>query len=91
MINKDTLIGQVSTNTGFTKKDIKVVLDSIFETIADYVKNGESVSITNFGKFEATKRASRVCQNPSTKERMVIPEMKIPHFKASTSFKELVK
>lgn len=91
MINRDGLITQVSAETGFTKKDIKVVLDSIFNAISKNIAKGEDVLITNFGKFEVVKRVARICQNPQTKERMVIPEMNIPHFKASTTLKELVK
>lgn len=91
MINRDALITQVSLNTGFTKKDIRVVLENIFETIADYVAQGEVVSITNFGKFETTTRAARKCVNPQTGEKMDIPEMIIPHFKPSVNLKELVK
>lgn len=91
MINKDTLITNVSTNTGFTKKDIKVVIDATFDAIANFIKDGEIVAITGFGKFGTTKRAARTGRNPQTGEPISIPEMTVPNFKASDNLKGLVK
>lgn len=91
MINKDALISQVSLETGFTKKDIKVVLDSIFNTITNLIKDGETVSITNFGKFGTTIRAARTGRNPQTGDSISIPAMTVPCFRASETLKGLVK
>lgn len=91
MANKDTIIDEVALKTGYTKKDIKVVLDSVFDTIMNLVRSGEPVNIFGFGKFDKTERAARTGVNPRTREPMQIDAVVVPKFYAGSVFKQLVK
>lgn len=91
MINKNELISQVAADTQFTKKDIKVVLDSILDCIATDLRNGEDVSFTNFGKFTTVKMSSREIKNPSNSKTITLEERHAPKFRPSTALKEFVK
>lgn len=91
MVNKDLLISKVSQKTGYTKGDIRVVVDTVFKTIIDEVSKNEQVSISGFGKFEAVERAARDGVNPRTGETMHIDAVTIPHFRAGSVFKEAVR
>lgn len=89
-MNKDNLVKVVSKDTGYTQKDVSVVIDSVFNNIMNIVKN-EPVNIVGFGKFEARNHAERKGVNPQTGEAMTIPAYVSPAFKAGTAFKTLVK
>lgn len=91
MVNKDLLISKVSKDTGYTKNDIRVVVDSIFSTIIKEVSNNEQVSISGFGKFESVVRAARDGVNPRTGESIHIDALNVPHFRAGSVFKEAVR
>lgn len=89
-MNKDGLIKTVAKNTGYTQKDIAVVVDSVFDTIMNVSKN-EEIGISGFGKFGTKIRAGRKGVNPRTGEPIDIASSCIPYFKAGSVFKNLVK
>lgn len=84
---------EVLANDGVkvTKKDMGVYVDTIFNVIADSVAAGDTVSVSGFGKFEVTERSAREGRNPATGEAIHIEASKSPKFKASSTFKNLVK
>ena len=66
------------------KKYVELVLDSIYDALAD----GDSVQLSGFGNFEIKTRAARKGVNPTTKEPIDIPESKTVSFKATKSLRE---
>lgn len=90
-MNKTELITKVAKETETTKKDAKVIVDAVFETIQEELSEGGDVSILGFGTFSVTERAARKGRNPQTGEEMDIPATKSPKFKAGKSLKEIVK
>lgn len=84
---------EVLANDGVkvTKKDMGVYVDTIFNVIADSVAAGDTVSVSGFGKFEVAERGPREGRNPATGEAIHIEASKSPKFKASSTFKNLVK
>lgn len=90
-MNKDDIIKTVTEKTdGFKKKDIAVIVDTVFDTIKNTLASGEKVSIAGFGSFTISERAARIGKNPQTSEEIMIPASKSPKFKASKTFKEIV-
>ncbi|MFZ2969879.1 MAG: HU family DNA-binding protein, partial [Minisyncoccia bacterium] len=52
----------------------------------------EKVAFTGFGTFSVSKRAARVGVNPQKPgEKIQIPAMTVPKFKAGKSLKDAVK
>lgn len=91
-MNKEILVKEVAEKIeGATKKDIKVVVDTIFETIKEAVASGDKVSVSGFGTFEVSERAARKGRNPQTGEEILIEASKSPKFKAAKAFKDAVK
>ena len=91
-MNKEILASEVTNKIeGSTKKDIKLVVETVFETIADALVAGENVSIPGFGTFEVADRAARKGRNPKTGEEITIEASKSPKFKASKALKDVVK
>lgn len=90
-MNKKELINVVTETAGLTKKDVAVVVDAVFDTIAEALKKGESVNISGHGKYEVRERAARKGRNPQTGEEMEIPASKVPAFKPAKSLRDAVK
>jgi DNA-binding protein HU-beta len=90
-MNKSELINSLSEETTFSKKDVSRVLDSLTRIIERSLRKGEKVSITGFGSFWISRRPARKGINPSTKQRIDLPEVNVPRFKAGKSLREVVR
>lgn len=91
-MNRTEIIKVVSNRVdGATQKDVKVIVDTLFDVITETVATGEPVKIAGFGNFEVVERSERKGRNPQTNAEIVIPATKAPKFKPSTSFKDAVK
>lgn len=90
-MKKTDLVNAVAKNIGITKKDASDVVESVFETIATTLANGEEVDIAKFGKFKLNERPAREGRNPLTGEPISIKASKALSFKASSVLKSAVK
>lgn len=91
MANKAELVERIANETGFTKKDVSLTVDTLFESIQEFLAKGEKVQIIGFGNFEVRERAARKGRNPQTGEEIEIAASKIPGFKAGKALKDAVK
>lgn len=89
-LTKKLLADNISEQVG-NKKAANEIVNQIFEEMANTLKDGGTVEISGFGKFEAKERAARTGINPLTKETISIAAKKVPAFKASKTLKDLVK
>lgn len=90
-MNKTELIAKVSEETAFSKKDVARVLSAITGIVENKLKEGDKVSIAGFGAFWCSNRPSRSGINPATKERIQLPAVSIPRFKAGKQLKENIR
>lgn len=75
---------------GLTKKQATEAFDAVFGAIADYLTEGDRVSIHAFGSFSVSERAARQGRNPATGESIYIPASKNVKFKAARDLKDAV-
>lgn len=91
-MTKQDLVNLAAQKTGVTKKSASEVLEAVLGSIAGSLKKGENVTITGFGTFRVSKRAARTGVNPRNPvQKIKIPAMKLPAFKAGKSLKEVVR
>lgn len=90
-ITKDGLVSAVSVTTDLSKKNVEAVIDALVDEITQQIRLGNKVTITGFGTFRVSQRASRVGINPQTKAKITIPAMKVPKFTSGKALKEAVK
>jgi DNA-binding protein HU-beta len=90
-VSKADMIDMLSEKMRLTKKDVKTVVDTLFDQIEVCLKKGTKVQITGFGTFEVRKRKARAGVIPGTTDPLKIPAGKYPAFKASKSLKDRVK
>ena len=91
IMNKKMIAEAGAESQNITKKQANILVDCVFDTICEGLKDGAKVDITGFGKFEVKTRAPRIGINPQTKEAIDIPATKVPGFKASKTLKDLVR
>ena len=87
-MNKKELIEKVAEKVELTKKDVELVLGTLFDTIVETVESGEKIAIYGFGTFEAKERAGREGRNPKTKEPLHIEASKRLAFKQAGAVKK---
>ncbi|MAF13544.1 MAG: DNA-binding protein [Parcubacteria group bacterium] len=91
-MNKAELIDVISEKVGISKKETEDVLDTLTNTIIKKLQDGEEVTLTGFGAFSARTRKGRVGVNPrNPSEKIDIPSVVVPKFKAGKNLKEALK
>lgn len=91
-MTKQDLVNTAATSVGITKRAASEVLEAVLGSITKSLKKGENVTVTGFGTFRISKRAARMGVNPRKPgERIKIPAMKLPAFKAGKSLKDAVR
>lgn len=91
MANRASLVERVANETGFTKKDVALTVDALFDAIQSELAAGEKVQLIGFGTFEVRTRAARKGRNPQTGAAIKIKASKVPAFKAGKALKDAVK
>ncbi|MDD2807696.1 MAG: HU family DNA-binding protein [Patescibacteria group bacterium] len=91
-MNKADLIDEISNKVGVSKKEVEDVIDTLTKTIIDKLKAGQEVTLTGFGAFSARTRKGRIGVNPrNPSEKIDIPSVTVPKFKAGKNLKEALK
>lgn len=90
-MNKAELITNMAEESGLTKKDTEIALNSFLKVVQEALATGEKVQLVGFGTFEVRDRKAREGRNPRNPEEVIqIPASKAPVFKAGKSLKEAV-
>ena len=89
-INKKQFIKAFAEKAQFTQKDAGIAFEAMAETIAEALRNGETIQIAGFGTFSTKTRQAKEGINPATKEKVSIPEKIVPKFKFGDSFIETI-
>jgi len=91
-MTKQALIATAASKAGVTKKAATDVVEAMLGLITSELKKGGTVTITGFGTFRVSKRAARTGVNPrNPSQKIKIPAMKLPAFKAGKSLKDAVR
>ncbi len=91
-MTKQDLVNTAANKAGVTKKAAAEVLDAVLDAVTASLKKGQNVTITGFGTFRVSKRAARTGVNPrNPSQKIKIPAMKLPAFKAGKSLKDAVR
>lgn len=91
-MTKGDLVNAVAASVGVSKRVAGDALEAVLEAITKELKKGKNVTITGFGTFRVSKRAARTGVNPrNPSEKIKIPAMNVPAFKAGKSLKDAVR
>ncbi|WP_340523997.1 integration host factor subunit beta [Cupriavidus necator] len=71
-------------------RDADISVKTILDAMSDALADGHRIEIRGFGSFGLNKRPPRVGRNPKSGERVLVPEKRVPHFKAGKELRERV-
>ncbi len=91
-MTKADIVAAMASKAEITKKAAQEALETLLDVITAQLKKGESVTLTGFGTFKVSKRAARTGVNPQKPlEKIKIPAMNLPSFKAGKGLKDSVR
>ena len=65
-MTRSQLITKVAGDTGMSASAVEKVMDGIFGTIGDVLREGDKVTIAGFGRFEMRERQTKNFTNAKT-------------------------
>jgi len=89
-MTKADLIEEVARVVEFTRKESEVIVESIFDSVVNALREDDKIEIRGFGSFRTRQRQSRIGRNPKTGARVDVPAKRVPYFKPSKELKDLV-
>ena len=89
-MTKADLVEQVAEKTGLTRTDVAATVDAFLDAVKKALESGSNIEIRGFGTFKIKPRKARKARNPRTGDVVPVPDRKIPVFKPSNEFKNLV-
>ena len=89
-MNKGDLVNDVAKVVSSTK-EAKAVVDCVFSSITQALKEEDSVMLIGFGTFKVQKRKARKGRNPATGEEIQIKAKNVPKFTPGKALKDAVQ
>jgi DNA-binding protein HU-beta len=91
-MNKALLAQTIADKVGVSKKEAEAMVEAFVDIVIETLTQNGEVSIAGFGAFSAKTRAGRVGVNPQNPtEKIQIPPVTVPKFKAGKSLKDALK
>jgi integration host factor subunit beta len=89
-MTKAELVEKVAESTQLTKKHAELIVNTVFDSIVESLKEGEKIELRGFGSFRIRQRGPRTGRNPKTGAKVAVPSKRIPYFKPGKELKELL-
>ena len=87
-MRKSDIAVQVAGRTPLTKAQANGAVNAVFKVIRDALANGDTVTVTGFGRFSTKSRPARTGRNRRTGETVAIAASKAPWFKAGKALRD---
>jgi integration host factor subunit beta len=90
-MTKSELITRLATRfPQLVAKDADYAVKMILDEMTTSLARGDRIEIRGFGSFSLNHRPPRVGRNPKSGEKVMVPEKRVPHFKAGKELRERV-
>ncbi len=89
-VTKSELIERVAQESGLTKGRAEMVVNTIFDSMSDALREGDGIEIRGFGSFTVRRYKSYEGRNPRTGEVVHVAPKKLPFFKVGKELRERV-
>lgn len=91
-MNKADLAQVLAEKTNVSKREAEDMLNAFVDVVTENLKKGEEIVLTGFGAFSVKQRAARTGVNPQNPtQKIQIPAVKVPKFKAGKALKDALK
>ncbi len=89
-MTKAELVNAIAIQTGYDKTTILNILEASMYCVKQSISEGEFVFLRGFGTFGIKERKARIARNICAKTSVQVPAHKVPHFKPSNDFTEML-
>jgi DNA-binding protein HU-beta len=90
-MTKAELVAVMAKASGGTKASAEKAMQSFLCSVFDTLRRGQRVTISGFGTFVVTRRATRNGRDPRTGQEIKIPAARVPRFKASKALRDGIR
>ena len=90
-MTKSELVTHVARTLPYVaREDAEIIVDIIFESMADALAQGDGIEIRGFGSLKVSDRRAREGRNPKTGESVHIPAKRLPLFRIGKELHERI-
>ena len=89
-ITKSELIDQVADKLRLPKARAEQIVDTIFDSMVNALKQGDGIEIRGFGSFTVREYKGYEGRNPRTGEAVKVQQKRLPFFKVGKELRERV-
>ena len=89
-MTKSDLIEKVATQLNLPKGKAELIINCIFDSMEESLKDGQRIEIRGFGSFEIRRYKAYEGRNPRTGSPVGVNPKRLPFFKVGKELKELV-
>ena len=90
-MTKNELVTHVAERLPYmTRQDAQMIVDTIFESMADALAQGDGIEIRGFGSLKVRNREAHEGRNPKTGEAVHVPAKKLPLFRIGKELHERI-
>ena len=90
-VTKKDIVLKIASETGIKQIEVKRVVQAALDKITEYLAQGQTVELRNFGIFKIKSRRGRLGRNPRTGQEVPVPPKKVVIFKPGLIMKKDVK
>ena len=84
------LVGAVLAETNLPKAEASNLVESVLESVAQALEDGETVKISAFGTFQTRAKRERIGRNPKTGIEVPITPRRVTTFRPSHILKDKI-
>ena len=88
MTNSELIESVLAQSPNFSKRDITLIVETVFESMSAALAGRERIEIRGFGSFASRQRKARNGRNPRTGASVQVPEKWVPVFAAGKGLRE---
>ncbi len=81
MTKRDLIEEVVRLYPRYSRRDAEVMVNAVFDGVADALRHGDRVEIRGFGSFVVRSRRARDGRNPKTGDSVAVGAKRVPFFK----------
>ncbi len=89
-MNKIDVIMAIAEKKNLTEKQATEIVNLMFKSFTNELKNGGRIEIRGFGSFSVRKYKAYKGTNPKTGEYVEVKPKKLPYFKVGKELKKMV-
>lgn len=83
MTKRDLIEEVVRRHPRFSRREIEVMVNSVFDDMTQALARGERIELRGFGSFSVRQRRAGERRNPKTGEPVSVPAKKVPFFRVA--------